>query len=321
MFQPGRNPYILNLKHELEKNNYKVVNSATKLGILDVLKNIRKFKIIYFNWIEDLPDKRFGYVQIPILFFIIIYLKIFNKKIIWFVHNNISHRKKNYRLKNLIFRFMELKSDVILSHAQDVKHIVTSKSVLVFDHPIEKNNIIANNSQPKYDLLIWGNVSPYKGIHKFLEYNYNTDKLSNYNIMIAGKFNTEEYLNLILSLKKPNITIVDKILDDEELEDLVYDSKFILFTYNSKSILSSAALCKSVSFGKAIIGPDIGSFKDLSERGIIYKYSNYSDIPSIIEKAYDNQSIVNKKEITNYIDKYNWQNFGYFICKAFDNNN
>src|SRR4051812_35353757 len=97
-FAEGANDYIIKKSNCLSED-FMLVNSATKAGILDIVFKLFKTDVIYFNWIEDLADKSFGYLQVVILFMVLLTCRVLNKKVIWFIHNNISHSPRNKKLK------------------------------------------------------------------------------------------------------------------------------------------------------------------------------------------------------------------------------
>src|SRR5688572_23392640 len=70
-FRQGGNNYIVNLVLHLQKD-FNIVNKETRLGLLDVLLKIHKSDIIYFNWVEDIPDRRFGLLQVPLLIILLL---------------------------------------------------------------------------------------------------------------------------------------------------------------------------------------------------------------------------------------------------------
>ena len=86
-----KNSYQDNFIRNLENNPIKIVNKQTKYGIFDIIAHFNKTDIFYFNFIENLPQRRFGLLQSLFFLFILLFIKIFRKKIVWVLHNKISH--------------------------------------------------------------------------------------------------------------------------------------------------------------------------------------------------------------------------------------
>jgi len=312
VYKKGANNYILKVIDILNEE-FTVINKSTKLGMFDMLRKLPKTDIIYFNWIADLADKKLGYLQIPVLLFILIYSKIFNIKIAWFIHNDISHTKKNWFAKKLIRRMMMLFADVAFSHSNELSLLKKMPDIKVFEHPIEEKAFIRDAPSPTYDALIWGSVSPYKGILDFAEFNATNKLIQSQKILIAGKFSSEEFYHKITDLKQDNIEIVNRVVEEDELLDLFARSRYIVFCYRSASVLSSAALCMSLSYGKTIIGPEIGAFKELGKKGLLYTYRSFDELADILDQLKTSPRYIDQRLIKEYIDRTSWTSFKNFL--------
>ena len=306
------NNYVTKLIKYL-KEEYIIINkNETGFGLLDMFFKMHKSDFIYFNWIEDLPDKRYGYLQIPVLCLIVMLSKIFRIKLIWFVHDNLSHTPRNVRWKKFITAIMGKYSDFIIAHTAISKY-KSFNNFYCFDHPMDDFTPIIPQLPYKFDLLIWGKMFPYKGIAEFMEYNANSTHNNKYKVLLAGKFESQEYYEKVKKFAKENVTILNRAIPEPELIDLFSISKYILFTYNSKSVQSSAALCKTLSFGKDIIGPEIGSFRELGQKGLIFTYDSFGNLEKLLE-VLENESLhIDQLKVKNYIEKTTWPQFLNFL--------
>jgi beta-1,4-mannosyltransferase len=318
-YRHGGNSYIRNLIFYLS-DEFTIVNRKTTIGLLDVLLKLHKCDIIYFNWIEDIPDRRFGFLQVPLLAILLFLAKIRNIKIIWFIHNNVSHSRKRGHLKKFIVRIMRNAADVILSHSNELKLDIDRRKFYAFDHPIEQFQPVVKKPRYKYDLLIWGTVSPYKGVNQFIEYVSKAQGFNIFTILIAGKFQSEAYYEDLKNKKPVNVTLVNKILSEEELTELFSESRYVLFTYNSPSVLSSAALCKTLSLGKEVIGPGIGSFKELGRKGLLYNYDSFVSLEKLMHELETGKvKPIDKVCLARYIESVSWNNFAGFLTYTINN--
>ena len=82
----------------------------------------------------------------------------------------------------------------------------------------------------------------------------------------------------------------------------------MLFTHQENSVLSSAALMKSISYGSHIIGPDVGAFKDLSNTSFVSTYKSFSSLEANINLYIENKII--KSELDKFISENSWDKFG-----------
>lgn len=247
---------------------------------------------------------------------------MFKKKIVWTLHNLSSHYSNDWSYK-FIQRLMIKVSSLIVIHTKESyaflerKDVDKSKIFYSF-HPITQkpktNSELLNNEEKKYDILIWGLMSPYKGVYEFLLFLKN--KGLNYKVILAGKFNDNTYFDKVNSVATYNITIINSFINDEELFNLHSQSKYILFPYNSLSVLNSGALTLSLSYFSNIIGPNRGAFKELGDLGIIYTFNAYDDILKFLNKDFDN-SYDNVKA---FVANNTWDHFGLSIDKLLKKN-
>src|SRR4051812_47637515 len=280
----GGNTYIPDLITNLGQH-FTVVNKQTNLGLLDVILKMPKCDVLYFNWIEDVADKKFGAMQVLLLATILVFSTMSGKMIVWFLHNNLSHKKKNQWLKKRVVGLMKRYADLVLSHSNEAYIEGLKQDIQVFDHPVGLYQPVTPKESYLYDLLIWGTVSPYKGVAEFLSYNKSTTVLHKYKILVAGKFSSEAYYEEMKKLATNNVIIENKILSEDDITRLFSESRYILFTYNATSVLSSAALCKTLVSGKTIIGPNVGAFKELGKKGLIYNYNSFEELASVLENV------------------------------------
>jgi glycosyltransferase involved in cell wall biosynthesis len=297
------NPYINDLARELEKS-YNVINlnKPSSSGILQMFRCFFKTDIAFFNWIENLPDRKGGSLQVFLLKILIYLYHVTGKKVVWTMHNKISHTKKNYRKKKALFIFMLKHSNLILTHSKEgiaygTKLYKNAKEKINYlAHPVNSKALKPSKiTDKKYDFLIWGTMVPYKGVHNFLEFLNLKGIEDEYSILIIGKFNSDKYFQEVNDLAGNNTKIENRYPSMDELHELTDQSRFVLFTYNNSSVLSSGALMDTLAMGASILGPHTGAFADLSSEGIIHTFKDYSEIPEIVQQDLKNYEV--NKEI------------------------
>jgi len=318
----SKNPYIDNLIFTLENNDCCIVNKEkiNRFGVFDLLLYIHKSDIYYLNWIENLPDRRFGWVQAILFYFILFILKLFRKKIVWMMHNKVSHLKKGLFFKIITNYLLINYSDIVLTHSKDGVRfgnifLNNDKKIEFIHHPIEKKiKKIFFNEEKTIDILIWGSISPYKGIGIFLEYLNDSNVSSTYNIHIAGKITDNNLAEKLNQYKNDKTIIENDFISIERLEELFSKSKVVLFTYAGYSTLSSGALMDTLSYNKKVIGPHVGAFRDLNEEGLIDTFIDLNDLVKQLEDGLcDDEK--DDKNLTTFIELNSWNKFGDFLCK------
>ncbi len=311
------NPYLNNFLESIH-DEYEFVNKdrPSDKGIFDLIRYAGKISFLFLNWIEDLPDKKMGYSQ-SLVFLTILRLKsLLGLKVVWTIHNKISHFPGNLFLKKIIFRSLLKRSDLLITHAKEGISFAekmlpgVSSRIFYFPHPIIPFPKPSIPQERKYDILIWGALSPYKGIHTFFEFLQSQEALSSYRILVIGKASSEEFFNTLRSYQRDNITIRNEFVDMEELSLLIQQSAVILFTYSGDSVLSSGALIDSIAHQTMVVGPDVGAFKEMGDLGIIRTYHEFDELHSIIGSVKEAKYYIDKDKIASFITAHSWDEFG-----------
>lgn len=310
------NPYIDDFIKSLSKFlNFVNYEQPTKIGIFDILRLIFKLDYIFFNWIEKLPENKGGKIQTMFLIMMLPIFRMFKIKIIWTMHNKLSHSLEHEFWKKVVFKKMLKYSDIILTHSSEGitygKNIVpgSAKKINFFHHPL-KDRRLSKKLSKEYDLLVWGTISPYKGIDKFLEYIRQNKLDQKYRILIVGKITSVEYQNKLDQYNSENILIQNRFIEDELLQELIAKSKHVLFTYSQASILSSGVLMDSLGYGANIIGPNTGAFADLAKEKIINAYNDFPEMFKIIdEQLMDTSKTIPEEKLNKFLADNTWNKF------------
>lgn len=311
-----RNPYMGHLRAALEKN-FVIVNAGrpSDRGITDILRYLKSIDAVFLNWIEDLPGKHRGVAQT--LFFLMM-LRIFRKRkirVIWILHNKKSHYRENQYWKNLLFNQMLLRSNLIITHAREGLRLIPDPDrAFYIPHPVRSIPFPADvQKELIYDIIIWGSITEYKGIDRFLGFLNEQGLLQKYRIMIAGKITTEALSRKIrgLTATAGNLTLRDEFVPEPELMGLIRQSRLVLITYQSDSVLSSGVLMDSLSQLVPIIGPHTGAFRDLAEMGLI---DTFEDYPQLLRKIDAHlgpgiDRLTRKKDMEAFIEENSWDRF------------
>lgn len=316
------NPYVDDLVQSLGKYIcFTNIDNPTNIGILDIFKYLGKIDYVFFNWIEVLPDKKGGKIQTLFLVFLLSLFKLFRIKIVWTMHNKLAHSLTNVYWKKLIFNKMLIYSDVIMTHSsegieygEDMLKGAKYK-IFYYPHPV-KDRRLDKQDIKEYDILIWGTISPFKGIDKFLDYIYQNGLQNMYKILIIGKSRFEDYRKKLIKYKSNNILIKNEFIEDKLLQELIAKSKLVLFTYSQRSVLSSGVLMDSLGYGANIIGSDTGAFGDLAQEGIINTFTDFPEMFKKIDEQLDGKSeINNNKKLEDFLFNNSWDKYAINILK------
>lgn len=310
------NPYIKDFQKSMEGNFHIINRKENHKGVLDFFKYIVHTDIYILNWIEDLPIYTLGKLQMLFFLFFLFMARIFKKKIVWILHNKYSHFIAKNHWTDFMYKILMKYSDLIVTHSSDGILFVSEfypeqvSKVRYINHPMRKNpeKIKESKSLKKYDFLIWGTIEPYKGVLEFLKFLNDSEEGKKVNLLIAGKCFISSYKNEMIPYLNENITFKDHFFSLEEIRKMADQADFILFTHKTFSVLSSGALMDTLSMGVKIIGPENGSFKDISSLSFLKTFKEYEDILSINRTG--KKDNVNFEELSSFYSENTWKVFG-----------
>ena len=310
------NPYAGNLIGVLD-DHFRVLNrkDASRSGIFNLVKYLNRTDIFFLNWIEDMPDKKYGYIQTVFFILMFHYLRKRKVTVCWVLHNKFSHYKRNRRLKAVLFRMLAARSTHIITHSgEGLSYINTydhkhSHNIIFLHHPVSHATKGVKPGEP-FDILIWGTLLEYKGVDRFLEYLHLNGLADRYHIMVSGRIMDDAYRAKLYRYTSRTIRIEDRFIGEEELQRLITSSRMILFTYKQESVLSSGALMDSLSAGATVVGPDTGAFRDLAGEGLVITYSSFDDLVQKADKILEDKLGVDKINLDHFLQENTWSRFG-----------
>jgi len=308
----SNNPYIQHLKEAIGRNALDIDPAVSDKAFPDMLRKGFRSDMIILNWLENLPLRRMGMLQTIIAMIYIRLLKMKGTKIVWIKHNKISHSKKRFAISRMIQKTLAKCAHHIVTHSQDVDLADTSK-LLYLPHPsnITPEAVLApgTDDEPVIDLLIWGSLLPYKGVLEFLQFVENDAELRRLKIHIVGK-SSADYWELLQKHQGNNVTMNNTFVEEQQLVQLFKRTRFILFTYNKKSVMSSGVLIDSLAACRKIIAPDCGAFTDMArQHSFVHLYTDFSEIASLCRNHYTDYAL-DYEEVCSFVARNSWYNMG-----------
>jgi beta-1,4-mannosyltransferase len=312
------NEYVDNFFESLSKRvNLVNYNSVPTSRSVDYLKYAFDCDVMVLNWPEDILHLRFGIWQFIVSCLTFSLFRLSGGKIVWVCHNKTTHKKKHKLLSGLARKFYASISNYIIVHSRDAMNHFTHMlhKTYYLPHPVysrlETNE--PDEPLPPIDVLIWGNITPYKGLTEFVKY-YKQQNCT-FNVLIIGKAQKSYLKQLLLDSDGLNITIVDRFVENDLLHYYFTKSRIIALPYLDSDTFSSGALIHSLNSEKVIIGPAIGNFIDLHAIGACLIYSDRQQLFSVIthllaDNNYYEQTLSQlRKGIERYYNSNSWDRF------------
>lgn len=296
------NKYINILVSGLEKSGFQI-NPLD--DFLSSKAHYRSIQLLHLNWFENLDDtsKRKMWTSYFRKLVVLLAVKIGKKKLVWTMHNRLTHEKKSAKLSRMLTERIVDQSDAIVIHSTISKKILQDqfpnlKSKIVYiPHPdfIQEYGSMLPDLQrrfsPQLKLLFLGAIKPYKNIEMLIQMAKTFP--NEIHLTIAGNPNTIAYKNELEDLAKgiKNLRLELKFVSDSEIPTYIHESDLLVLPYSLESSLNSGTAILAFSYGRSVICPRIGTLEDLDAGEDIfdYQYQNEAEhfeaLTSQIQKA------------------------------------
>lgn len=261
---------LLYARVSAEPNQIHFLGRAGQIPLAEKLDGFEN--IIHVHWINELVKPGVTNNERESFLRLLLELKSSGFKIYWTIHNYLSHACED-QLSELAFRraLYTLADKVFVHHplaADLLDWLPDSRKLAVCEHgPIArvkpgyaevvelKNRL--GLSDTGFVLSCIGQVKPYKGLMKLLPTIYELlVELPKFQFVLAGRIADKEVQDWLSSHSHPRLVVLDKFLDERELECLMLASDAGLLSY--KNILTSGALFHWMSLGRPVLGPRMG---------------------------------------------------------------
>ena len=281
------NPYQTLLSTALETEKVKVNFPSGYRRVLPIFRatktNSIPIKVLHLHWLDpylkgDNSLVKFFYC-LKLLGDILL-TRAAGVKVVWTIHNAISHNSKFPRLELWTGRaLVKIVDRVIVHHQLAIDEIVrlykldrTKIAVIPHGHyrDIYSQGIDSLKARRQLNLpesgkiyLNLGMLRPYKGIERLLTlWQDRQSVLEGNSLLIAGQALDDSYEKMLIeqASKTKNVIFHHKFVEDEQIH--LYFSAADVVVLPFERILTSGSLILAMSYGKSIIAPRLGSIPE-----------------------------------------------------------
>jgi glycosyltransferase involved in cell wall biosynthesis len=224
-----------------------------------------------------------------------------------FVKNAVSKfQRRIYRA--MLKRLAERDTKFVVHYQHHKRQLIESigaqyaTNITVINYPCPEvvvNTEIGLKAKSK-QLLIYGQIREDKGIFEFLS-NPQTSELK---ITLAGKIVDER----ILTLKLPNLTLINRFIPESELEGIVSTHDFMVLPYPTTYSGGAGTLKDSLSFGLPVLATNIPIFFEvISEGQVGFIWENVDGLLKYLDEVSEKDMTVLRQNALKYAERYNWK--------------
>ncbi|MGF1635726.1 MAG: glycosyltransferase family 4 protein [Cyclobacteriaceae bacterium] len=273
-------------------------------NIFSSIRHFRSIRLVHLNWFENLNDESFakGFNSFLRKAFILTVIRLSGKKLVWTMHNRMSHERKTGKMSRIISNWLIRWADIIIIHCEQSRALLlntfpdTAAKIRYLPHPdfvgCYGGSIEKSKPDDTLKLLFVGTIKPYKNIEVLIGAMKQVG--DNAHLTIAGNPKSTTYAQelKIMAANSTNITLKLEFIPDEQLPNLIGQCDLLILPYDLESSLNSGTVILAFSYQKTVICPEIGTLADMMEMKdnfLSYRYKSpeehFSRITEVIQQA------------------------------------
>lgn len=320
------NPYQGLLSQGLESEGVKVKHWSYCQGKLPICKAAiaknRFVDIVHIHWIYLFleGENKLLFMISCIKFLADVFItRLAGLKIVWTVHNSISHDSKFPSLElwtrqqfvKLVDRVICLNKMTLETIAKEYRFNPAKAVVIPHGHYRDVYHPSVELTEARKELglpesgrlyLNLGLLRPYKGIENLLQvWRENQDIFAGDILLIAGKPSDESYAEKLQQLAEgiEGIFIYPQFVENSKLH--LYFSAANVVVLPFKKILNSGSFILAMSFGKPVIAPRLGGLLEVAGDADELLYDSEDEVG--LQKAMQKSSEIDLEQLSKLVEK------------------
>jgi beta-1,4-mannosyltransferase len=295
-----------------------------------LLYRMRGYKIFHIHWffLFKIPKLDFAIFNIIMKYYcvtIMYFSRIIGYKLVWTVHETISHSAKTKRdvsISRYISQRTSNIADAKIIHSniainEMLENGLNIDNTFVIPHgsyiDVYPKSITRDQARVKLGvkpneimILFFGLIRPYKGVDKLIEA-YSRLSSKNIRLVIAGRCIDSTIHKKIVSLRKTiKFDFYDGHIVDDDVAIYFNASDIVCLPFNK--ITTSGSVLLALSFGKPIVAPRIGDLINLpSNIGFLYDPTKTNSLLDSLSEAVSSKQLKSKSEsASRYANTLSW---------------
>lgn len=316
-----------------------------------LLKHSFKADIFLLSFVETIAFHKLAFLQYLMVRLSFRVMRLRRGKIVFIFHNPRPHKGENWMSRSLT-KLQLKRSCLVISHSCETAsfaRVLLSEygcppdKVRYFCHPVVEPAAVGGSaadacrgssggedSARTGEILIWGNILPYKGVLEFVT--SPAVRRAGLKVRIVGRCKdallAADIEKAIVSddsagfagfgaeastAHRSTFVFENRAADFEELAGLIRSSRFVLFPYLPGSVSSSGVLMDTLTMGGSPVGPAIGAFADLAREDVCFVYGSEAEMVEILKSGRS----INPEVLRDFIARNSWHSFARFFADFF----
>lgn len=315
------NRYFVFLKEALAEH-FEVLDAENKPHLSQGLALLRysfSADVFLLSFVETVAFHKLAFIQYLLAMTSLAVMRLRRRKVVFIFHNPHPHKGENWMSKSLTMRMLRQSSSVI-SHSSDTAAYARALisgfggdagKVMCVCHPMAQTEVPVPDMAAE-DILIWGNILPYKGVLECVSSPELRD--AGLSVRIVGRCGDTALAGAIgRRVAEPSatrFTFENRAADFDELRSLIPSCRYVLFPYLRGSVSGSGVLMDTIAMGGEPVGPDFGAFADLAEEKVCRIYRSADEMVEILKSPRS----LRRSDIVSFISRHSWESFAALVA-------
>ena len=313
------NRYFYRLKQALSEH-FRVLEADNRPCLMQgtaLVFNSLRADVFLLSFVETIAFHKLAWFQQWLAHAALRIMKIRRRKIIFIFHNPRPHKGETPISRRLTDAQLR-QADVVIAHSQEAVTVARLRlavleedpgKVCYIAHPVTPFTGQAAPAVAPFDILIWGDILPYKGVLEFVREPALAE--SGLCVRIIGRCADPVYARELESSLPAGVSFENRRASFEELAALSAAARYVLFPYLPGSVSSSGVLMDTLALGGTPVGPAVGAFADLAEEGLCLTYSSVEELFAILSGKQE----IDPARRTAFIRNHSWEAFAKTISQ------
>jgi beta-1,4-mannosyltransferase len=290
----------------------------------------QRVNILHLHWI--LPYIKGQYYWQKVLYGIKLWVDIFlvqrlGVRVIWTVHNQVTHDTQFPQLEQWIRRRIAHQVDRLILHHQSTPiaqlYSISPNKTQVIPHghyrDVYPPKVESTDARQSLGLPLTGNVylslgllRPYKGIEQLLTlWREHPETATGNTLLIAGKADSayaEELQKLTADL--PSVVLMPEFIESDRIHLFFSAATFAVLPY--RNILNSGSLILAMSYGVPVIAPRLGNIPESlgSADQLLYDADDQWGLLGALKQSLDVDRRSLSQQVVEACDRLGWDEIG-----------
>lgn len=230
--------------------------------------------------------------QTPKVIFVLLFLKLLNRKFVFFCHNVLPH--ESTPMSTRVAKFILSLSENFMVQSQTEERVLKSLvgneiNVSLVGHPkfsLQSRNPRKRVKKDSFEILFAGFMRQYKGVDLLCNAIMELEEPGNLRFTFIGECwdtSIEKLLNEVASSSSPTVRVNLEYQSEEQLAESIMECDFLILPYRGNT--GSGILSLAKEFGKPVIVSDLESFKSEVRPGIdglFFETGNVQSLTSLL---------------------------------------